>query len=269
MVNWFDLVRQAQGGSGFDNLARQFGLSAQQTSAALAALMPAYAMGLQHAATDPAAMARLVQAMTQGPYAAFFENAAQAFSPQAKREGEQFLDQLFGSDEVSRRVARQAAAFSGVGVDVLQQMLPLVAGILAGGLAKMAQTQGAAVKEAVQSFQEQAGQTASSGTSNVGAPWLDLWSSWLGMMQGPAPKPEPAPEPNPGTTPFEDMMAAFLRPGPATPPETPPEPAPEAEAQANPFQAWGDMMEKGHEMQRQHLANLQTIFDGVWNSGKR
>ena len=36
-----------------------------------------------------------------------------------------------------------AAAFSGVGVDILQQMLPLLAGITAGGLTKMAMSQGA------------------------------------------------------------------------------------------------------------------------------
>src|SRR5215217_5823332 len=112
MVNWFDLMRQAQGGSALDNLSRQFGLSAQQTSAALAALMPAFAMGLQHAAADPNAMGRLFQSMMRGPYPAFWESAASAYSPQAKREGEQLLDQLFGSDEVSRRVARQAAQFS-------------------------------------------------------------------------------------------------------------------------------------------------------------
>lgn len=268
MLNWFDLMRQAQGGAGLENLARQFNLSAQQTSAALAALMPAYAMGLQHAAADPGGMARIMQSLMQGPYAAFFENATQAFSPQAKREGEQFLDQLFGSDEVSRRVARQAATFSGVGVDVLQQMLPLVAGIVAGGLAKMAQSQGAAVKEAVQTLQGQA--AAPQGAAGA-APWLDLWSQWAGLMQAAGSRPEPVPEAA-QATPFEDMMSAFLRPGAA--PRTPePEPAPEPPPQApppepNPFQAWGEMMERGHEVQRQHLANLQSIFEGVWKSGK-
>jgi hypothetical protein len=281
MINWFDLMRQAQGGSGLDNLARQFNLSAPQTNAALAALMPAFAMGLQHAATDPAAMGRLFQAMTRGPYAAFFENASQAFTPQARREGEQLLDQLFGSDDVSRRVARQAASFSGVGVDVMQQMLPLIAGIVAGGLSRMAQSQGAAIHSAMQSLQGQAaslpqGQTAA-------GPWADLWAPWLALVSG-AGKTEPQ-RPDPAGQPFEDMMASFLKPpaAPAAaaepPPPAPPapqeKPAPEAQprsepsaaADDNPFQAWGEMMEKGHELQKQHLASLQTILEGVWGKG--
>src|SRR5688572_7408612 len=114
MVNWFDLMRQAQGGDGLHNFARQFGLSPQQTNAAIAAMMPAFAMGLQRAATDPGAMAQLFKVMSGGHFPSFWESQSQAFTPQARQEGKDLLDQLFGSDEVSRRVAHQAAAFSGV-----------------------------------------------------------------------------------------------------------------------------------------------------------
>src|SRR3712207_8862564 len=38
-----------------------------------------------------------------------------------------------GSDEVSRRVAHQASTYAGISADTMQQMLPLLAGILAGG----------------------------------------------------------------------------------------------------------------------------------------
>ena len=277
MINWFDLMRQAQGGSGLDNLARQFNLSGPQTNAALAALMPAFAMGLQHAASDPAAMSRLFQATMRGPYAAFWENATQAFTPQARREGEQVLDQLFGSDDVSRRVARQAASFSGIGVDVMQQMLPLIAGIVAGGLSRMAQNQGAAIQGAMQSLQEQAPSPPPGPTG--AAAWAELWAPWLALVAGAAkaepPRPEP-PRPDPAGQPFEDMMASFLKPQAAgaapAPPAPEKTPAPETKlepgaAEDNPFQAWGEMMEKGQEMQRQHLASLQTILEGVWGRG--
>jgi hypothetical protein len=285
MMNWFDLMRQAQGGAGLDNLSRQFGLSAQQTHAALAALMPAFAMGLQHAAADPNAMGRLFQSMMSGHYPTFWESAAQAFTPQAKQEGARLLDQLFGSDEVSRRVARQAASFSGVGVDVLQQMLPLIAGIVAGGLAKVATAQGAALQETMQNLQssappQPAPQAQPSGPTeaqNAAAAWTDLWRQWLALAAPPAPPdpgpPKPPAPPAPTTHPFEDVMASFLKPPPgaAPEPETAPEPRPEpasgASPEADPFQAWGDFIEKGHEMQRQHLASLQSIFEGVWGPG--
>ena len=276
MVNWFDLMRQAQGGAGLENFARQFGLSPQQTNAALAALMPAFAMGLQRAATDPTAMAQLFKTMSGGHFPNFWESGAQAFTPEARQEGKQLLDQLFGSDEVSRRVAHQAATFSGVGVDVLQQMLPLVAGIVAGGLAKMATAKGAM-------FSGMANPPAGQGSGGQAGAWADLWGQWTGAAARPEPEPEPEharrpQQPAQATNPFEEMMAGFLRasgaprPQPEPVPEAKPEPEPPAPEPGragaqDPFQAWGEMMEKGQEMQRQHLDSLQSIFEGVWGRG--
>jgi hypothetical protein len=278
MVNWFDLMRQAQGGDGLQNFARQFGLSPQQTNAAIAAMMPAFAMGLQRAATDPGAMAQLFKVMSGGHFPNFWESPSQAFTPQARQEGKDLLDQLFGSDEVSRRVAHQAAAFSGVGVDVLQQMLPLVAGIVAGGFAKLAASHGAALS----SLAGSAGGPDPSGQAGAGA-WADLWSQWMGVRAEPKAEPAPAPEAK-SEAPlhaFEEMMASFLGAAPppgqqktqptedvrATPQPEPQEPERAAPAAQDPFRAWGDMMEKGQEMQRQHLEALQSIFGGAARRG--
>lgn len=252
MINWFDLMRQAQGGAGIENFARQFGLSPQQASAAVGALMPAFAMGLHRAATNPTTMAHLFHAMARGPFPAFWDSAAQAFTSQARSEGEDFLDQIFGSDEVSRRVAHQAAAFSGVGVDILQQMLPLLAGIAAGGLTRMAMGQGA-ILAGLAATPQPSGQTGASA-------WADLWGRWMGIARPTEPQPQAA------ANPYEEMMTSFLKgvaPQPRKAPE--PEPAPEEEkaSAGGPFEAWGQMMDKGHEMQRQYLASLQTIFDST------
>ena len=46
MFNWFDLMRQAQTQAGFETLARQFQLSGEQQQRTMAALMPAFVMGL-------------------------------------------------------------------------------------------------------------------------------------------------------------------------------------------------------------------------------
>jgi hypothetical protein len=257
MINWFDLMRQAQGGAGIENFSRQFGLTPQQTSAAIGALMPAFAMGLQRAAMNPATMAHLFQAMARGPFPAFWDSAARAFTPQARNEGEHLLDQVFGSDEVCRRVAHQAAAFSGVGVDIMQQMLPLLAGITAGGLTKMAMSQGAM-------FAGLGAPPQASGQTGAGA-WVDLWTQWMGIARPTEPQPRAA------ANPYEEMMTSFLRavaPPPQQAPESEPEPKPEPASKeqtpsaGGPFEAWGQMMEKGQEMQRQYLASLQTILDG-------
>ena len=72
--------------------------------------------------------------------------------------------------------------------------------------------------------------------------------------------------------PYEEMMTSFLRvvaPQPRKEPEPEPGPEPkpkkETEAAGSPFEAWGQMMETGQEMQRQYLASLQTIMDSTWS----
>jgi hypothetical protein len=62
MFNWFDLMRQAQTSAALDAIARQFNLSGDQPQRTMAAFMPAFAMGLQHAmsSSDPT---RVLQSM--------------------------------------------------------------------------------------------------------------------------------------------------------------------------------------------------------------
>ena len=133
MFNWFDLMRQAQTSAALASLAQQFNLSGDQTQRTMAAFMPAFAMGLQQAtvSNDPA---RLFQTMMSGAYQNFWQAAGHSFSSQAQQEGRRLLDQLFGSDEVSRRVAHQAADYAGISTETMQQLLPVLAGILAGGM---------------------------------------------------------------------------------------------------------------------------------------
>jgi hypothetical protein len=270
MFNVFDLMRQAQGGAGFDNMARQFGLSPDQVQRAVAAVLPAFMMGFQRNAANPAAMMNLFQTMVGGNYPTFFESAAQAFSAQGRREGEALLDQLFGSDEVSRRVAQQAAQFSGVGTEVLNQILPLTAAILAGGIAKALSAQGAMLGPMAEAWRS--GMTGQgSGGTPIGT-WTDAWQQWMGAMS-PAEQPKAAPrgkaraEPDESVlfNPFAAVMAGLMNASMPQRPAPEPEPEPEPEATpASPADAWSRMMETGRDMQTQHIAALQGIFESVW-----
>jgi hypothetical protein len=247
MFNWFDLVRQAQTKAGLDALTQQFGLSGDQTQKAMAAFLPAFAMGLQHAAmtNDPG---RFFQSMIGGGYQNFWQSAARSFSPQAQQQGRTLLDQIFGSDQVSRRVAHQAADYAGVSADTMQHMLPLMAGILAGSMSQWMTAQAQAMQglasPAASPSADQA--TASQAAANQASanPWADLWAGWMKTAE---------PEKKAPSNPFEDMMAAFV-PSPPTP--EPPKPA------SSP--SWDEMMAQGREMQSQYLASLQSIFEEAW-----
>jgi hypothetical protein len=250
MFNWFDLMRQAQTSAGFDTLARQFHLSGDQSQKAMAAILPAFAIGLQHAA-DPNDPNRFFNSMMQGAYQSFWQAAGQSFSTQAQREGKKLLDQLFGSDEVSRRVAHQAADYAGLSVHTMEQVLPLFAGILAGGMHQWMTTQGRAFQAAPPAS------AAPAGNASAADPWTELWAGW---MKASSPE-RMSPEKKPAPTPMEEMMANFLQ---AATPAKPPRPQ---DSQASP--SWEKMMETGREMQKQYLTSLQSIFEDAWKAPEK
>jgi hypothetical protein len=239
MFNWIDLLRQAQTSAGFDTLVRQFQLSTDQAQRAMAALLPAFAMGLQRAA-DPSDPARFFQSMMGDAYRNFWQAAGQSFSFQAQQEGRRLLDQLFGSDDVARRVAHQAADYAGLSIETMQQILPLVTGILAGGMYQWMHNQG----RAFQSFAP-APPVPQNGEGKTD-PWAELWATWMK-----AASPENKSDPHP----FEALAASFLQaPNPS---RQAPEPPP------SPSDPWMEMMEKGRDMQMQYLASLQSIFESA------
>ena len=77
-MNLYDLMTGAQGGQGVNTLASQFGLSAQQTQAALQALAPAFSLALQNATQDPTGFGALLNQMTNGAHAAAYANPGAA-----------------------------------------------------------------------------------------------------------------------------------------------------------------------------------------------
>jgi hypothetical protein len=67
---------------------------------------------------------------------AFLEDGEAIQSPEATATGNSILAQLLGSKEVSRSVASQASANTGIGADILKQMLPVVATMVMSGMSQ-------------------------------------------------------------------------------------------------------------------------------------
>lgn len=238
MFNWFDLMRQAQANAALGALTQQFHLSGDQPQKIMAAFAPAFALGLQHAlsSNDPS---RLFQNMMSSGFQSFWQSPGVGLPSQAQQEGHRLLDQLFGSDEVSRRVAHQAAEYAGISAETMQQLMPLLAGIFAGGMSQVMMAQANAV-------QAYTAETMKETKEKANNPWAELWSAWLNAA---------APEKKPSDNALEGMMKAFIPPAPAPKPEPPKE---------EPASAFNKMMEQGREMQKSYLASLQRIFQDSW-----
>lgn len=144
-MNLLNALAESQGGRGLDNLASQFGLTPQQTQSAVGALIPQIVSGMQG---QSGGLGALVGMLAGGSHAAVADQAGAAFGNQGVSMGNEVLGQIFGSKEVSRGVANQVSQQTGVGSDVLRQMLPVVATLVMGALAKQGMGSSASAPQA-------------------------------------------------------------------------------------------------------------------------
>jgi hypothetical protein len=139
-MNLNDIIQAAQGGQGVNNLAGQFGLTPEQTQAAIQAMIPAFSTGLQRTAQDPSGLGGILSQLTSGVHQGSFTDPSQAGA--AGGAGGGVLGQIFGSPQITAQLSQQASQISGVSPQIIQQMMPIVASMLMGGLFHSMTSQG-------------------------------------------------------------------------------------------------------------------------------
>jgi hypothetical protein len=293
MPSLFDILAQAQNGNGMQALAQQFGLSQQQAQSAVEALLPAFSQGLKRNTSDPYGLGSFMTAMASGQHAKYFEDASRAFSPQGVDEGNGILGHLFGSKDLSRAVASQAAQASGVSQQILQQMLPAVASMMMGGLFKQTTNQmqaaggfggGNPLGEIIEQMMRQAGGGAPAPQQRQAPQPADPMDNPLGkvlqdMFGGGAQQPQGRPQQtqspygdNPLGRIFEEMLGqGGSVPGGQPAPQRPQAPqqrqAPQPQANPsgrprNPFDdLFGKMFETGAQQRDEYQKGVESIFD--------
>lgn len=125
-----DILAQA---GGLDAMARELGIEPQQAATGAQALLPAILGGFKRTAqSQGGALGDLLGQLGGGGL------LDQVLSPQPTdtRRGDAVLGEIFGSKDVSRTVAQSAAAQTGLAPDLLKKMLPLLAMVVTGYMAK-------------------------------------------------------------------------------------------------------------------------------------
>jgi hypothetical protein len=140
-----DMLMNASGGGATQQLGQKFGLSPEQTSGALAQLVPAVMAGMQRNTQQQGGLDGLLGALTGGNHSQYLDNPDMLAQDATIQDGNGILGHVFGSKDVSRGVANQASAQTGIGADILKQMLPIVATMVMGGLAKQNSGQAASI----------------------------------------------------------------------------------------------------------------------------
>lgn len=121
---------------GLDAMARELGVSPDQAAGGADALLPAILGGFKkQAQVQPQGLEGLGAVLGQLGGGGLLDNV---LSPQPTdvRRGNDVLGQIFGSKDVSRAVAQDAASRSGLDPSLLKQMLPMLAMMVAGFMAK-------------------------------------------------------------------------------------------------------------------------------------
>lgn len=301
MSSLFEMLASAQNGEAMQQMARQFGLTQQQTQEAMEALLPAFSQGLKRNASNPYDLSSFLGALSSGQHAKYFEDASNAFTQQGMAEGNGILGHLFGSKDLSRAVAAQAAQATGIGQDVLKQMLPALATMVMGGLFKQSTGQvsgqaaagfggaGNPLQEIIEQMMRQ-----SSGQTQRRAPQpapqqqetpLDnplgriLEGMFGGGQQGRQPESRPQQSPhgdNPLGKIFEEMLGGATRqpqdrarPMPSPQDPQPKRSNPSGRARTPYDDLFGDMFETGRKTRDDYQQNMDSIFDQFLQGMKR
>ena len=123
----------------FAAIGQQLGLNEQQTRAAFEALAPVVAAGMrQSSQSGGGGLAEILGSLGGGSSQRYAEDASSFASPGARDDGNAILGQIFGSKDVSRGVAQQLSASSGIGESILKKLLPIVAAYVMSQIAAKA-----------------------------------------------------------------------------------------------------------------------------------
>ena len=133
---------------GLQSMARELGVSENQAASGAEALIPAILGGFKkQAQSQPSGVEGLGDMLGQLGGGSLMEDVLSP-EPTPVDRGNDVLGQIFGSKDVSRTVAQNAASQSGLEPSLLKKMLPMVAMLVAGYMAKQrsggSQSQGSA-----------------------------------------------------------------------------------------------------------------------------
>jgi hypothetical protein len=125
---------------GLQSVARDLGVSEAQAATGAAALIPAILGGFKRKAqAEPSGLEGLGGLLGQLGGSGLIEEVLSPRPTDVSR-GNDVLGQIFGSKDVSRAVAQNAASRSGLDASLLKKMLPMVAMLVAGYMAKQGVT---------------------------------------------------------------------------------------------------------------------------------
>lgn len=127
-----DLLSQT---GGLQSMARELDIAPQEAASGAEALLPAILGGFQKTQAQAGGAGGLGELLARLGGGGLLDQVVSP-EPTDVSQGNEVLGQIFGSKDVSRTVAQSAAGQSGLDPELLKKMLPMLAMLVGGFLAK-------------------------------------------------------------------------------------------------------------------------------------
>jgi hypothetical protein len=147
-MNLLESILSAQNGDLVRQIATKLQLDEDQARSAMGALVPALGQGISRNASSSKGLDDLVGALARGNHGRYLDEPAVVADTAAVDEGNRILGHVFGDKAVSREVASRAANTTGIDSSILKQMLPMLATVAMGAMAKQGVGNAAASSDA-------------------------------------------------------------------------------------------------------------------------
>jgi len=135
-MNLLDLLDSVGGQQSLGSLASNLGLDASSTNNLVGALAPALMGALKKETSSQDGLAGFKNALQNGKHQEYLSNPNSMSSPETVQDGNNILGHIFGSKDVSRNVAAQAAESTGIDSSLIKKALPLIASLAMGAMSK-------------------------------------------------------------------------------------------------------------------------------------
>jgi hypothetical protein len=141
-VNILDAILGAESGAPVRHIGARFGLRHDQATTAISALVPEIAAGLQRTIGSEGGLDGLMAALSGGGHSRYLDDPPSLKRERAVQDGLGILSHILGGNGVRRQVAARASSRTGIDTGLLEQLLPLVAALAMGVLARRANRRG-------------------------------------------------------------------------------------------------------------------------------
>jgi hypothetical protein len=135
-MDFLNLLKSAGGTDGVSELAAAVGLDSADAGKLVSALGPALLGGLKKNTADDSGLGNLRKALQSGGHDRYVDNPATLRDEATRQDGNNILGHLFGSKDVSRKVAAHAAKETGIDASIIKKALPLLATLAMGAMSK-------------------------------------------------------------------------------------------------------------------------------------